>query len=63
MHKIACPTDLTREQWQLLKPLLPPPAKLGRKRQVDMREVCNAILDLCSTAATLRQVFLMTTDN
>ena len=37
------PTDLTDEEWERIAPLLPKPAKRGRKRQVDMREVLNAI--------------------
>lgn len=40
------PSDLTDEQWNLLEPLLPPPRAdcLGRPREVDLREVVNAIL-------------------
>lgn len=37
------PTDLTDEEWGRITPLLPTPAKLGRKRGVDLREVLNAI--------------------
>jgi putative transposase len=42
------PSDLTDEQWSLLQPLLPPPPTdgLGRPREVDLREVVNAILYL-----------------
>jgi putative transposase len=44
----AYPSDLTDEQWSLLQPLLPPPPTdgLGRPREVDLREVVNAILYL-----------------
>ena len=38
------PTDLADEQWQLLKPMLPPDKPRGRKRRVDLREVINALL-------------------
>jgi len=38
------PTDLTDEEWARIAPLLPKPAKRGRKRDVDLREVLNAIL-------------------
>jgi transposase len=40
------PSDLTDEQWSLLAPLLPPDCtdRLGRPREVDLREVVNAIL-------------------
>jgi putative transposase len=37
------PTDLTNEEWARIEPLLPPGAKTGRKRSVDLREVLNAI--------------------
>jgi len=37
------PSDLTDAEWQLLAPLLPPPAKTGRHRFWPMREVMNAI--------------------
>jgi putative transposase len=38
-------TDLTDEQWQLVEPLLPPEVEgePGRPREVDFREVLNAI--------------------
>jgi putative transposase len=40
------PSDLTNDQWNVLEPLFsPPPADgLGRPREVDLREVINAIL-------------------
>ena len=37
-------TDLSDEQWNLIRPLLPPPKKTGKKIHVDLREVVNAIL-------------------
>ena len=41
------PTDLIDEQWSLLEPLIPnEEAKTGRPREVDFREVINAILYL-----------------
>jgi putative transposase len=41
------PSDLTDEQWSLLEPLVPvEEAKTGRPREVDYREVINAILYL-----------------
>ena len=39
------PSDLTDEQWALIKPLIPVPST-GRPRIVDMREVVNAIFYL-----------------
>jgi putative transposase len=37
-------TDLTDAQWEILRPLLPPPTGAGRPRTTDFREVLNAIL-------------------
>jgi transposase len=37
------PTDLTDEEWERIAPLLPKPAKRGRRPSVDLREVLNAI--------------------
>jgi len=36
-------SDLTNQQWQLLDPLLPEQKEGGRERQVDLREIINAI--------------------
>jgi putative transposase len=43
MPRKAYPTDLTEAQWAILAPLIPPAKPGGRPRQVDMREVLNAI--------------------
>jgi putative transposase len=42
------PSDLTNDQWSFLEPVLPPERTngLGRPREVDLREVINAILYL-----------------
>jgi putative transposase len=42
----AYPSDVTDKQWSLLEPLLPPARTdgIGRPREVDLREVINAIL-------------------
>src|ERR1700710_1323295 len=37
------PTDLTDEEWERIKPLLPNAPKRGRKISVDLREMLNAI--------------------
>jgi transposase len=44
----AYPSDLSNEQWSLLEPLLSPTSedRLGRPREVDLREVINSILYL-----------------
>jgi putative transposase len=38
------PTDLTDIQWTIVEPLIPPAKAGGRPREVDMREIVNAIL-------------------
>jgi putative transposase len=37
------PSDLTDAQWELVAPLMPPPAKEGRPRKHDLHEILNAI--------------------
>jgi putative transposase len=37
-------TDLTDAQWEVIKPLIPPPKPGGRPRTTDIREVLNALL-------------------
>ncbi len=43
MNRKPYPTDLSNEQWQLLASMIPPPNRVGRKRAVNLREVCNAL--------------------
>ncbi len=50
------PTDLTDEEWALIAPLLPPPAKRGRKPEVDLREVLNAIRYMTRTGGGWRML-------
>jgi len=49
-------TDLTDAQWPLLAPFMPPPAKRGKKRTVDLREVLNAILYISRTSCQWRNI-------
>jgi putative transposase len=42
-QRLAYTTDLTDEEWQILKPLLPPDKLGGRPRKYPMREVLNGI--------------------
>jgi putative transposase len=37
------PSDLTDQQWEVIKPLIPPAKPGGRPRTVDMREVLNTL--------------------
>jgi len=50
------PTDLTDEEWSRVEPLLPKPAKTGRQRSVDLREVVNAIRYLVRTGCGWRML-------
>lgn len=56
MNRQPYPTNLSDEQWQLLSPMLPPPFLVGRKREVDLREVMNAILYLLRSGCAWRYV-------
>ena len=40
------PTDLTDSQWDLIKEILPEPARTGRPRELELRQIVNAILYL-----------------
>lgn len=56
MNRKPYPTDLTDEQWELLKLILPPAKRRGRKRKVDFREVINAILYLLRAGCSWRML-------
>jgi transposase len=50
------PTDLTDEEWSKIEPLLPGPARTGRRREVDLREVLSAIRYLARTGCGWRML-------
>ena len=56
MERSSYPTDLTDEQWQLVRPLIPAAAPGGRDRSVDMREVVNGVLYLNRNGCTWRSL-------
>ena len=56
MARSAYPSDLTVQQWKLIEPLIPPAKPGGRPREVDMREVINAVLYLNRTGCSWRQL-------
>lgn len=43
MKRKPCPTDSSNAEWRILEPLIPPAKFGGRPREVDIREVVNAI--------------------
>lgn len=50
------PTDLTDEEWARVEPVMPKPARTGRQREVDLREVLNAIRYLARTGCGWRML-------
>ena len=44
MRRKNYPTDLTDEQWEMVRPLLPKAKPGGRPRSVDLREVLDGVL-------------------
>ena len=42
-HGLRYPSDMTDGEWAIIKPLIPPARRGGRRRSVDTREVLNAI--------------------
>jgi putative transposase len=53
MSRTKYPSDLTDEQWQVVKKLLPKPSKRGR-RPIDRREILNGILYVIRTGCQWR---------
>ena len=47
--KLRYPSDLTDEEWSLVRPLIPAAKPGGNKRTVDVREVVNGIMYILST--------------
>ena len=43
------PSDLSDAEWALVEPLVPPAKRGGRRREVNVREVLNAIFYVLST--------------
>jgi transposase len=50
------PSDLTDEEWQHIRPLIPPAKRGGGKRTVDMREVVNGVMYVLSTGCQWRYI-------
>jgi putative transposase len=47
-------SDLTDAEWARLTPLPQPPSSTGRPRQMDLREVVNALLHQLMTSCQCR---------
>ncbi len=50
------PTDLTDEEWDVLRPLIPGAKHGGRPRKVNIREVMNGLLYILGTGCQWRQI-------
>ena len=53
-RRLSYPSDLTDEQWQLIKPMLPENHGSGQPTKVDLREVVNALLYMKQTGCQWR---------
>jgi putative transposase len=49
-------SDLTDGEWNVLSPLMPKRKRVGRPREVDLREVVNAILFILATGCQWRAI-------
>jgi transposase len=54
--KLRYPSDLTDDEWNLVKPLIPPGKSGGGKRTVIMREVVNGLMYILSTGCQWRAI-------
>ncbi|MGI8467993.1 MAG: transposase [Pyrinomonadaceae bacterium] len=54
MKRKTYPSDLSDEQWQLLEHMLPPPEQFGRRRRIDLRQVCSALFYVLRTGSAWR---------
>jgi transposase len=54
--RLRYPSDLTDAEWDLIRPLIPPCKRGGRKRTVDLREVVNGLMYVLSTGCQWRAV-------
>ena len=52
--KLRYPSDLTDEEWALVKPLIPPAKRGGNRRHVDLREVVNGLMYILSAGCQWR---------
>ena len=50
------PSDLTDEEWERIRPLLPKPPRRGRRPAVNLREILNAIRSMARSAGGWRML-------
>src|SRR6516165_7401625 len=56
MNTKGYPTDLTDEQWEILKALIPPQTGPGKPRTVDLRRIINGLLYISRTGCQWRML-------
>jgi putative transposase len=56
MERNPYPSDVTDEQWAILKRLIPPARPGGRPRSVDLRQIVNAIFYLTRSGCSWRML-------
>lgn len=54
--KLRYPSDLTDDEWALIRPLIPPPKPGGNKRTRDMRDVVDGLMYVLSTGCQWRAI-------
>jgi transposase len=52
--KLRYPSDLTDDEWALVKPLIPPAKRGGNKRRVDERAIVDGLMYILSTGCQWR---------
>ena len=53
---LRSPSDLTEEEWALVRTAIPPAKRGGNKRTVDVREVMNGLMYVLSTGCQWRAI-------
>jgi transposase len=54
--RLRYPSDLTDDEWHLVKPMIPPGKRGGGKRTVNLREVVNGLMYILSTGCQWRAI-------
>jgi putative transposase len=54
MTRKAYPSDISNGEWEIIKALLPDEQRIGRPREVDIREILNAIFYVLHEGCTWR---------
>ena len=54
--KLRYPSDVTDDEWALVKPMIPPAKRGGRKREHDERDLVNGLLYVLSTGCQWRYI-------